>query len=193
RGGILSEVLLGIDTIVDFGIPIKMNVVLIKGFNDDEIPEMLDYASKRGILLRLIEFMPLDNEVWAKGRYISSFEVVNKLSGIEGWTHVAQNDEDSLPLGPAKYYDNKVTGQRIGIISAVSSHFCETCNRFRINSSGMLRPCLFSNSSLDLRPVLIREDSQELFRIFSSALKMKPKIGVKQGMDESRHMVQIGG
>lgn len=193
RGGELMEVLLGIDTIVDFGIPIKMNVVLIRGFNDDEIPEMLDYTFKRGILLRLIEFMPLDNEVWAKGRYISSFEVVDKALKNDLWAPEIVQNSGSLPLGPAKYYVNSSTGQRIGIISAVSSHFCESCNRLRINSSGMLRPCLFSNSSFDLRPALISEDSRELYRIFTSALGMKPKIGVKQGMDETRHMVQIGG
>jgi len=193
RGGMLSEVLLGIDAIADFGIPIKMNVVLIRGFNDEEIPDMLDYASNRGILLRLIEFMPLDNEVWAKGRYISSFEVVEKLSKLADWTPVALKNEDSSPIGPAKYYANESTAQRIGIISAVSSHYCESCNRLRVNSSGMLRPCLFSNSSLDLRPALISRNSEELFKIFTSALNMKPKIGVKQSMDESRHMVQIGG
>jgi cyclic pyranopterin phosphate synthase len=195
RGGVLKEVLDGIDAIQHFGIPIKMNVVLMRGINDEEIPAMLDYASNRGILLRLIEFMPLDNEVWAKGRFISSIEVTDKIFKLGGWGPIASQSSanHSLPMGPAKYYVNSMTGQRIGIISAVSSHYCESCNRFRINSSGMLRPCLFSNSSLDLRPALISKDSEELFRIFSFALDMKPRIGMKDSMDESRHMVQIGG
>jgi len=193
RGGVLKEVLKGIDAVKDFGIPIKMNAVLMRGFNDMEIPDMLDYASNKGILLRLIEFMPLDNEVWAKGRFISSSEVIDNISKLGGWTPAVFNNEPSLPLGPAKYYENPLTGQRIGIISAVTSHYCESCNRLRINSSGMLRPCLFSNFSLELRPALISKDSEELYRIFSSALDMKPGIGIRRGMEEPRHMVQIGG
>ncbi|MCL2767821.1 MAG: GTP 3',8-cyclase MoaA [Synergistaceae bacterium] len=193
RGGELSEVLKGIEAVKDFGIPIKLNAVLMKGFNDLEIPDMLNYASNKGLLLRLIEFMPLDNEVWAKDRFISSLEVIDRISKLDSWAPVILNNEPSLPMGPAKYFKNSTTGQCIGIISAVTSHYCENCNRLRINSSGMLRPCLFSNYNLDLRPVLISKDSEELFRIFSSALDMKPEIGVKQGKDEQRHMVQIGG
>jgi len=192
RVGNLSKVLDGIDAIKDFGIPIKMNVVLIRGFNDDEIPHMLDYASDRGILLRLIEFMPLDNEVWTKDRLISPYEVINKISKWEP-ADFEGSKKPSLPLGPAKYYKNSLTGQRIGIISAVTSHYCESCNRLRINSSGMLRPCLFSNYSLDLRPALISKNSEELLRVFTAALDVKPKIGINQGAGEKRHMVQIGG
>jgi cyclic pyranopterin phosphate synthase len=190
RGGNLSKVLEGIDAIKDFRIPVKMNVVLIKGFNDDEIPDMLDYAASKGILLRLIEFMPLDSEVWTKDRFISPYEVVDKISK---WNPAIVEGSPSLPIGPARYYVNSITGQRIGIISAVTSHYCESCNRLRINSSGELRPCLFSNFSLDLRPALISKDAEELFRIFTSALEMKPEIGIRQGAGETRHMVQIGG
>ena len=195
RGGVLNEVFLGIDAIKDLGIPIKMNVVLIRGFNDEEIPEMLNYASDRGILLRLIEFMPLDDEVWAKSRFISSLKVVDKMfkSDILTPVDIRNSVNQSLPLGPAKYYENSSTGKRIGIISAVTSHYCESCNRLRINSSGMLRPCLFSNASLNLRPALISKDSEELLRIFSSALEIKPRIGMRHCAAESRHMVQIGG
>jgi len=193
RGGELKEVLKGIDAVKNFGIPIKINAVLMRGFNDMEIQDMLDYATNNGILLRLIEFMPLDNEVWAKGRFMSSSEVIDRISKLGNWTPAIFKNEPFLPLGPAKYYENPVTGQRIGIISAVTSHYCDSCNRLRINSSGMLRPCLFSNFSLDLRQALISKDSEELFRIFSSALDMKPKIGIKRGMEEPRHMVQIGG
>ena len=189
RGGVLSDVLEGIDAVKDFGIPIKLNVVLIKGFNDMEIPDMLDYASGKGILLRLIEFMPLDDEVWTKDRFISPYEVINKISK---WEPVVVRDAPSLPLGPARYYVNPL-GQKIGIISAVTSHYCGSCNRIRVNSFGMLRPCLFSNSSFNLRPALISKDSEELTRVFTSALNMKPQIGVQQGAGESRHMVQIGG
>jgi cyclic pyranopterin phosphate synthase len=193
RGGKLSEVLEGVEAVKDSGIPVKMNAVLIKGFNDEEIPQMLNYTSNKGILLRLIEFMPLDNEVWAKDRFISSLEVIDKISRLDGWAPFIPDNEPILPMGPAKYYTNSLTGQRIGIISAVTSHYCGSCNRLRVNSSGMLRPCLFSNFSLDLRPALISKDSEELFKIFSSALDMKPEIGVKHGNGEQRHMVQIGG
>ena len=189
RGGVLSEVLEGIDAVKEFGIPIKLNVVLIKGFNDTEIPDMLDYATSGRMLLRLIEFMPLDEEVWTKDRFISPYEVINKISK---WEPIVVRDPTSLPLGPAEYYINPL-GQKIGIISAVTSHYCGSCNRLRINSFGELRPCLFSNASLDLRPALISKDKEELTRIFTSALDMKPKIGVQQGAGESRHMVQIGG
>ena len=193
RGGKLNEVLDGVNAVMDFRIPVKLNMVLIRGFNDEEIPNMLNFAAKNGLLLRLIEFMPLDNEVWAKDRFISSFEVIERISGLDGWAPIIPDNETLVPMGPAKYYINSLTGQRIGIISAVTSHYCGSCNRLRVNSSGMLRPCLFSNFSFDLRHALISKDPEELFKIFSSALDMKPDIGVKYGNDELRHMVQIGG
>ena len=194
RGGKLRDVLEGIEAVKDFGIPIKMNVVLIKGFNDDEIPDMLSYASSKGILLRLIEFMPLDNKVWSEDQFISSFEVISKISGFDVLAAVESRPQNvpSAPPGPAKYYVNLLTKQCIGIISAVTSHYCKSCNRLRISSSGMLRPCLFSNFKLDLRAALNSKDSEKLFGIFSRALKMKPETGIKHSTNKT-HMVQIGG
>lgn len=190
RGGDIGDVLSGIAAASKTSVQVKMNCVLMRGFNDCEIYNMLEFSERFSVLLRLIEFMPLDGEVWSKNRFISSAEVLEKLGG--GWKE-RKTEDISVPAGPARYYRNTGSGQVIGVISAVSDHYCASCNRLRITANGKLRPCLFSNFSIDLLPVLRSRDEKGLREIFERAISVKPKIGVLGGRDETRHMVQIGG
>ncbi|MCL2010301.1 MAG: radical SAM protein, partial [Synergistaceae bacterium] len=132
RGASLEPVLDGIDALTslvsqtetEVKIKIKINSVLIRGFNDDSMIEQLaDFAFKKGILLRFIEFMPFHSSLWSAEMFTPFPEALARLPGCAGrWTKDQTGAES--PAGPARYYVNTATGQRIGVISAVSGHFC---------------------------------------------------------------------
>ena len=160
RTGCLEAVVRGIDAVVRHGGPfLKLNAVIMKGFNDGEIPGLMRFAEDRNSLLRLIEFMPLDGQVWSRAGFVPAEEMIDMLPDRDLWQAVP--GEAKTSCGPSRYYENKRTGQKIGIISAVSDHFCGSCNRLRISSVGEVLPCLFSSSGVFRR---CREKGQALAR-----------------------------
>ena len=160
RIGSLEKVLSGIEAARSAGIEnIKLNAVLVRGFNDKEIPEMLSYARKNALLLRLIEFMPLQESVWKKDSFISGEEILASLPCGEAWEKIEAIGNDD---GPAQYYFNRESGDKIGIITAVSNHFCQKCNRLRISAEGKLRTCLFSNEETALKSIIQERDESAL-------------------------------
>ncbi|MGB4027737.1 MAG: radical SAM protein, partial [Acetomicrobium sp.] len=126
RTGNLDDVIKGITEWSKLNLPLKINTVLIKGFNEDEIKALADFARKRGAVLRFIEFMPVDQNLWTQDSFIPASSIKELLFSSGDWKEVGERPSDTD--GPAKYYVNLETGQRIGVISAVSHHFCETCN-----------------------------------------------------------------
>lgn len=170
--------------------PIKLNCVLMKGFNDMEIPELLSFARANNLILRFIEFMPLENEIWNQGGFMSSDEIINTINNYGNWT--IQNIKDNSFDGPAKYYIEKETKQKIGIIAAVSHHFCASCNRLRVTALGELKPCLFSNDTVDLKKAIKERDYKNLVKLISSSIKLKPTCWKNIERSE-KHMSQIGG
>lgn len=193
RSGGYSEVMDGIRVIAEkTAIPLKINTVLINGFNDGEISDLIAYAGKNRAVLRFIEFMPLDGDVWAQDRFISADSIFERLPGGPGAWSVCESGSAHNHDGPATYYRNTSTGQRIGIIAAVSHHFCDRCNRLRITARGEMRTCLFSTEGTELLPV-IRERSMELLQktVHQGAFQ-KPESWMTLGKSE-RHMSQIGG
>lgn len=190
RLGDLDKVLLGIRAAVKAGIKnIKLNTVLIRGFNDDEVDHLLKFSRKERILLRLIEFMPLEDGVWDKKNFISAEEILKLLPDGEFWK--ADNCE-SKEDGPAKYYSNSKSGDSIGIITAVSNHFCKHCNRLRVSASGNLRTCLFSPLEIPMRQLILNSDSEGLKRLILESVKNKPRCwdDIQTG---HQHMSSIGG
>ena len=191
RIGDIESVFRGILSARDAGITnIKLNTVLVRGFNDDEIEDILQFATKSNALLRLIEFMPLGDDVWTSEKFISSSAILDILSKFGRWDlDLSQATELD---GPAAYYQNKETGMRIGIISAVSKHFCASCNRLRISASGKLRTCLFSGTEYPLLPYLRSGDLQQVRRSILQAVNEKPKCW-QDIRDGSLQMSRIGG
>ncbi len=191
RCGDLDKVLRGISKLREVapGLPIKINTVLIRGFNDEEIPALIHRAQEFGAVLRLIEFMPLDGDVWSKDRFISTDEILGNLNRYSTWIEIPQQDHSA---GPARYYKNASTGQRIGIIAAVSHHFCPTCNRLRITATGEIRPCLFSHDGLDLRAALQAGNTPKVKEIVRKSVESKPRCWMDIASGQS-HMSQIGG
>lgn len=198
RTGELGAVIRGIDAVLlAKNPPVKINSVIMRGFNEDEIPSLVNFASERGILLRLIEFMPLDGDVWAGTRFVGAEEMLAALPGGPLWQALPGGPADSC--GPSRYYRNEKTGQRVGIISAVSNHFCGQCNRLRISSTGEVLPCLFSSSGYSLGEAVKDRDRQGVERIVLKAAASKPEggdtslPGAGGPVEEERHMSRIGG
>lgn len=190
RCGSLENVVGGIRSLRGYVDNVKLNTVLIKGFNDHQLPDLLRFAWDEGVLLRLIEFMPLDSSVWFDDSFISVDQMVDRLPDRHKW--VMDGPSISPGSGPSVYYVNRVTGQKVGFIAAVSHHFCESCNRLRVTSDGELRSCLFSAKGERLLPALRRGDGDELIRLIRLSAVQKPRCWMDISSGDN-HMSSIGG
>lgn len=196
RGGSLTEVLTGIDALLDAGaldagMTVRMNAVVMRDFNAGETGNLIDFARSKNIVLRFIEFMPMDQNVWSGERFVPFREILDGLPDAAVWK--PENTERNALAGPARYYVNANTGQRVGIISAVSQHFCALCNRLRITATGEARACLFSNSQVSILEALRSRDGAALQEGLFRAAGLKPEVGVTSGFSEWRSMSKIGG
>jgi len=197
RTGDISDVLEGIDAALSIGIPsIKTNTVLMRGFNDDELPRILSFAWSNGIIPRVIEFMPLEKKLWGQDRFIGSAEIFEIMKGLGDWVPLPGNVEHlhHHPAGPAKYYtDSHSTGGRVfGIIEAVSNHFCAHCNRLRITATGKMRACLFNNEEIPLIDLIRSRDGEAVRQAILSGIDLKPE-NWRECADGFGRMSGIGG
>lgn len=173
---LFEQVWQGIETAVKLGFSIKLNVVAMKGINDDEFADFARLALKNPYQVRFIEFMPVgENSTWDKRYYISSSEL-KELIGTVGTLEALPG---SRMDGPAKVYSltaaDGSTG-RIGFISPISHHFCDTCNRLRLTSSGTLRACLLHDREADLKALLRSGGSDDEIRaLIKQTILDKPK------------------
>lgn len=202
RTGELSKVLHGIDALREKAIfPIKLNTVVMRNFNDKEISALVRFAEGKKLLLRFIEFMPLDKDVWSKAQYVPANEILSILPDAPLWRPCFVKKNSLEIRGPSRYYANVATGQMVGIISAVSNHFCAQCNRLRVTSRGVIRPCLFGNFGVSVMEGLRRKNRKMVREGIFAAVARKPQQGetgvlVRDGGDvfwEERHMSRIGG
>ena len=172
RWGQLNKVLAGIDAAQAAGLAVKINMVALRGSNEDEIAPMLEWAHGRGMDLTLIETMPL-GEIGEDrvDRYLPLSEVRAKLA--ERYT-LAESDHKTG--GPARYVRVAETGGRLGFITPLTHNFCESCNRVRLTCTGMLYMCLGQNDSADLRAaVRASKDDKALSAAIDAAIARKPK------------------
>lgn len=156
--GSVADVLDGIERAMAVGLPTKINTVVLRDHNDDQILPLVRWAQAKGIALRFIEFMPLDNHgTWSSHRVVSEIEILDLLR--------QHYPVEALPRGnePATYY-RVGNGFEIGMISTISNPFCATCDRLRLTATGQLYACLFSSHDRDLRTPLrqgINDDGLE--------------------------------
>ncbi len=171
--GKLSRVLHGLDAAkaAEFD-PVKINMVVMKGVNDHEVETMVDYCIKQNFTLRLIETMPIGSPgVSASSQYISLQTIRKRL---------AQRYE-LIPAvmsggGPARYVQVVGTDLKIGFITPMSQHFCESCNRVRLSADGQLHLCLGQNDAIDLRtPIRDGVSDEELQTLIQQAVYQKPE------------------
>jgi len=189
RGGELHKVLDGIQEALRLGLkPIKLNAVVIGGFNEDEIEDLVRLTVEDDIDVRFIELMPIgEASNWAKERFISNEEIKNRIG------HMLPLEGD--PSSPAKYYKLPKAKGRVGFINPISSHFCGSCNRIRLTCDGKLKPCLHSNQEVDIMKVA-RNNPVELKDVLEKAILLKPEkhyLYTNQHEIGHRNMSEIGG
>lgn len=172
--------------------PIKINTVIIKGFNDDEILDFVRIARKWDHEIRFIEFMPFgDNSLWKSTEIITSRQIEDTI----------RREFELIPStksgrGPAKVYDIGGGSGRIGFISPVSSHICAECNRIRLTARGMIRPCLFSDVEYDVKSLLRSGSDDAAIKAFiRDVVKVKPERKHEMGSIRKcqRTLRNIGG
>lgn len=199
RGGDIRRVLDSIDAAYRVGLdPIKLNVVLMKGLNDDEIDDFLKLTFDRRIQVRFIEYMPIghSDEGW-KSKYIPLSAVMERCER-NGWNAVPTGTV--YGNGPSQNFRLEGALGGFGLIHPVSDHFCETCNRLRLTADGSIKPCLYWSDEFNVRRHI--GDDAALADLFFRALDIKPlnheMAQALSGQSQShvptdRRMSQIGG
>lgn len=173
RGGDLDIVLRGLEAAEKAGLkPVKINMVPIKGINDDEIIDFARLTLFTEYHVRFIECMPSGSvDFWNTERYITTDKIKKMIETIAPLEPVRARKN-----GPSKYYRLKDAKGVIGFISALTHHFCEDCNRIRITADGKIRPCLFSETEIDLKtPMRSGVDDSEIDRLLKLSVELKPK------------------
>jgi GTP 3',8-cyclase len=188
-----DEVLTSIKMSVKTGLsPVKINTVIIHGFNDDEILDFAKLAKTRNVDIRFIEFMPFgDFELWQSSGIITSQEIEALIRTEYEITPGTVPDR-----GPARMFDIEGGKGRIGFISPVSTHICHACNRMRLTSEGAIKPCLFGDEEFDVKAMLRGGASDEEIAAFIlSAARAKPERKAEMGQIRKcqRNLQHIGG
>ena len=196
RGGSIARVWRGIEAAERAGLaPVKINVVVVRGLNADELPDLARLTVDHDWHVRFIEMMPVANEQeWGEGfpavgeRYYPVSQMQADLAGLG-----LEPAEGPVGNGPARTFRLRGSKGTLGFISPIGDHFCARCNRMRLTADGTLRPCLLQDSELNLRDALRRgEDIEALLR---EAVQRKPAghaLAVGE-LPASRRMAQIGG
>jgi len=195
RLGQLCDTLAGIAVAKEAGlVPVKINTVVIRGLNDDEVVDFARLTRTSDWHVRFIEVMPLgDNADWAGNGYVPMGEVRERIERELGELRPARLGGAS---GPARYH--RLAGARgtIGFITPISEHFCYQCNRLRLTADGKLRPCLLSDHEIDLKtPLRQGVTIEEIERLIVEAVRAKPERHhlSEQVIPQGRTMSEIGG
>ncbi|MFB0537817.1 MAG: GTP 3',8-cyclase MoaA [Anaerolineae bacterium] len=195
RGGDLAAVFEGSAAARDAGlVPLKINTVLVRGLNDDEVVDFARLTLEGDWHVRFIELMPLGaNAAWAGDGYVAVEEVRRRIE--DAWGELV-SAKVGVGNGPARYYRLPGAVGTVGFISPISEHFCYQCNRLRLTADGRLRPCLLSDYEIDLRtPLRQGAGLAEVRELLIHSIGAKPE---RHHLDESvspkeRAMSEIGG
>lgn len=175
-GGVLEDALAGVRAAADAGLrPIKLNTVLIGGFNDDEIPSFVELTREMPIELRFIELMPMGGR-FGKEAYLPADTVLQRVPELRELPHNG---------GVARLYSLPDGRGRVGLISPLSRHFCASCNRLRLTSEGNLKPCLHSNQEIPVRG----KHGEELLETLRQGIFAKPRM---HGTLDAEHLSEAG-
>ncbi len=198
RHGHIADVLDGIQAAYRSGLePVKINVVVIRGMNDDEVVDFARKTIDEAWNVRFIEWMPVGGEQLLDRTWGASVVTAEQMRGsIEAELGTLQPAETSVGNGPARYYRLPGAKGTVGFITPVSDHFCYHCNRLRLTADGQLRPCLLSDEEIDLRTALRHgADVAHIKALIVQAIESKPlrhHLADRQH-PERRSMSQIGG
>lgn len=156
--------------------PLKVNCVVMRGFNDDELADFAAMTRDRPWHVRFIELMPTEENLWLSDRFISADELLGRLEGTSDLLPV----EGPIGNGPARYFQYPDAPGTVGVITPLSHNYCDKCNRMRLTADGRLRTCLFGTHEVDLKGPL--RATGDVVPAVREALAGKPK----------RHFLQLG-
>ncbi|MFZ0030891.1 MAG: GTP 3',8-cyclase MoaA [Candidatus Cybelea sp.] len=191
----LDAVMRAIDDAISAGLtPVKINCVVMRGKNDDELADFARLTYDRPVFVRFIEVMPvIENVDLQRDAYVSSDEILERISAIDNLQQVI----GPAGNGPARYFALPGAAGAIGVISPLSHDYCERCNRVRLTADGRLRLCLFGDYALDLRsPVRRGATIDELASLLRSAMLIKPErhhLRLGETTSRMRAFSEIGG
>jgi cyclic pyranopterin phosphate synthase len=195
-GGSLWRVIAGIEAAKENGFkPLKINAVIMRGFNEDEIIDLASLAVSGDVIMRFIEYMPFDGQrLWGVEKVVSGKEILQKLH--ERWSLVPLPHENG---STAKSYRFVEGAGQIDVISSITEPFCKDCNRIRISADGRIIPCLFDSTEYDLRPLLRADATDQEILDFARNAFLHKAPGVEKLLKEFRApqhvrpMYTIGG
>lgn len=187
---VLNEVLAGIDEALKCGLKAKLNCVALKGFNDDELCDLLEFAREKSIQIRFIEFME-NHHAYGQLKGLNSNEILQILGKKFNITNATKS-----PNSPSKLF--RIDEYFFGIIDPHSNEFCESCNRIRLSAEGLLIPCLYYDEALSIKKAVRNGDIQGALAVLQKVLQNKPeknKWSVNMPKDDisSRAFYQTGG
>jgi cyclic pyranopterin phosphate synthase len=191
----LERVLAGIEAAVAVGLaPIKLNCVVMRGRNDDELLDFAELTRRQPLYVRFIEMMPvLDNALEQRDAYVSSTETLERLARAGDLQPVAGPPGN----GPARYFAYPGAPGAVGVISPLSHDYCDRCNRIRLSADGKLRLCLFGDHAIDFRtPLQAGASREELAALFIGGMSIKPErhhLRLGEPSSRMRALSEIGG
>ncbi len=193
RGGRVETVLKGLESAQKAGLePLKINMVVIRGVNDQEIEQFARLTTRTLYEVRFIEWMPIGPGEWRSDSYVGLEEIMARVASLAPLVPAGGGQG-----GPAKRFRFADAPGVIGFISPISQHFCDSCNRLRLTAEGKLRPCLFSDREIDLRsPLRHGASDAEVAGLLRSAVQMKPlryPADMPSGSCRLKPMSKIGG
>lgn len=194
RVGNFPDVWRGINKALELNLhPVKLNVVAVRGVNEQEFGDFARLSRELPLHIRFIELMPIGEcNPWAVGNFIKAEEILQRLQEEFG---PLETKIKIIGSGPAQYYRLPGAKGTIGVITAMSNHFCHSCNRLRLTANGQLRPCLYGKQEFDLKTALRSgAGRQELADLIARAIRYKPsQHHMEEGWTDRRVMSQIGG
>ena len=201
RRGNLDDALKGVEAALSSGLsPVKLNTVVVRSLNQD----LLSFARltvDAPLHVRFIEYMPIGSGEdcggcgWGLDDVVSAKEIIetiNMQAQSIGLGSLQPTTATPDGWGPAQYYRLPDAQGTVGVISAISNHFCASCNRLRLTADGKIKPCLFSDTEYDIRSALRKGDKEEVLSVFKAALPHKPS-GHEHRVGTRRMMSQVGG
>jgi len=163
-----------IDDCLEAGLRVKVNAVALRGVNDHELPAFLELARTHPLDMRFIEFMPIGGDTtWDEGLFWPASDILEEAGRLAELSPASPGAEGH---GPARMWTIKGGLGRLGVISGLSGHYCQSCNRLRLTCDGRLRPCLYSDTEYRLRPLLrsTKTSDRSILEVLKRALARKP-------------------
>ncbi len=192
----LGKVLAGLEAARAVGLKTKLNAVVLRGWNEDQILPLARLAQQDGIQVRFIEFMPYQGNGWGKEQFMPAAEILRTVQEGLG-TELVEEAALGLEEGPARLFNIPGSTGKVGVISTLSADFCDRCNRVRLTSRGELKACLFGNQPVDLlEPLRNHASHEDLVHLIRQALTEKLDCHPMRQGDEpqlSQGMWQVGG